>query len=55
MNLIKITFFSAMKEARMHLVIGDVISLEEELTSEQKFAFVHDTLSPLMYQVTIYP
>ena len=38
----------------MHLVIGDLISLQEELTFEQKSKFVHETLAPILYQVTIY-
>jgi len=40
-----------MKEARMHLYIGDVISLQGELSFEQKSTFIHETIAPLMYQV----
>jgi hypothetical protein len=41
-----------MKEARMHMYIGDVISLQGELTFEEKSEFIHGTLAPEMYKVT---
>jgi hypothetical protein len=35
----------------MHIYIGDVISLQEELTFEDKSKFIHETLAPEFYKV----
>jgi len=35
----------------MHIYIGDVISLEGDLTFEEKSEFIHETLAPIMYSV----
>ena len=42
---------SVFKSARMHIYIGDIISLQQELTFEEKSQFIHETLAPEMYKV----
>jgi hypothetical protein len=37
----------------MHIYIGDVISLQEELTFEEKSKFIHETLAPELYKVRL--
>ena len=42
---------SVFKSARMHIYIGDIISLQQQLTFEEKSQFIHETLAPEMYKV----
>ena len=51
---IKLTlhYFRALKNARMHLYIGDIISIQQQLTFEEKSKFIHETLAPELYKVS---
>ena len=48
-----VSLSSAFREARVHVTIGDIYSIEEpDMSVEDKFKFVHDVLAPEMYQVS---